>query len=270
MFVKSSKPLIKYLKLTMSFFKASFMADIEYRTNITIRVVTDMIWYVLMWSVFKTIFLYTPTLSGWQENEIQLFLGTLYLADSLFMIFFSENLDRFAERVKKGEIDLVLVKPVQSQFFLSLKKISTSYVLNFFLLLGFFFFQLIKHPELHQSNKIWFLAILIPCGTILIYSTRMLFATTSLIFVNTESLNYLWFNFYRLGTRPHTIYNRTLQLILMTIFPSAFFASVPALAALNKINAAYILITIFITGLYLYLTHLYWNFALKNYASASS
>ncbi len=38
------------------------------------------------------------------------------------MIILSENLDQFSEKVHKGDLDLLLAKPVNSQFMISLQK----------------------------------------------------------------------------------------------------------------------------------------------------
>ncbi|MEK7355123.1 MAG: hypothetical protein AAB250_01645, partial [Bdellovibrionota bacterium] len=63
----------KYAGLLLSFFKASAMADLEYRLNIVMKVFTDVIWYVAQLSVFEVLFKHTDSISGWTLESMRVF-----------------------------------------------------------------------------------------------------------------------------------------------------------------------------------------------------
>ena len=52
------------------------------------------------------------------------------VVDALYMILFHDNLDSFSQKTTKGELDLLLAKPVNSQFMMSCQKVSVPYFVN--------------------------------------------------------------------------------------------------------------------------------------------
>ncbi len=127
----------RYLRLWLSFFKMSAMADTEYRINIVLRVITEIVWYAMQLSVFEVLYTHTSTISGWTVHDMRVFMGTLFLTDVTFMILFHENLEQVWSMVRKGDLDLYLVKPVNSQFMISCRKVSVAYLLNWLLVFGY-------------------------------------------------------------------------------------------------------------------------------------
>lgn len=100
--------ILKYWKLFKAFAKASFVADLEYRANFLTRIVTDIFWYAAQIMTFETIFLHTDNVGGWNLDQTRVFLGMLFVADAIYMVLFHDNLDRMSDRVRKGELDLLL------------------------------------------------------------------------------------------------------------------------------------------------------------------
>src|SRR3989344_4579434 len=106
-----STGLVKYAKLHWAFFRASFAADIEYRMNFFVRIITDVMWYCAQVLTFEVIFTQTPLLGSWDVHKTRIFLGLLFMVDAVYMIFVQENIDHMSQNVRKGELDLLLVKP---------------------------------------------------------------------------------------------------------------------------------------------------------------
>ena len=52
----------KYFSLYMAMFKASFIADLEYRANFFTRILTDIFWYIAQVVTFEVLFTHTKKL----------------------------------------------------------------------------------------------------------------------------------------------------------------------------------------------------------------
>ncbi|MFN7262289.1 MAG: ABC transporter permease [Pseudobdellovibrionaceae bacterium] len=261
--------MIKYLRLYKAFFKASLIADLEYRANFLTRIATDIFWYLAQIVTFETIYRHTDLIGGWSIEQMRVFLGVLFVVDAFYMILFHDNLDRMSERVRKGELDLLLAKPVNSQFMLSCQRLGTAMIGNLMIGTSWLVWSLTQLPEFHLANLLWLL-VLVPAGLLVVYSCRFIFSSTAVIFTRSENLMYLWFQLYKLGMRPDSIYVPWLRILLLTVFPMAFIVSVPARSLLFQ--PAYGLFAwaiLWSLGL-LFLSHLFWRFALKHYSSASS
>lgn len=261
--------LRKYGRLFLAFLRASFQADIEYRVNFATRILTDILWYIAQIVTIEAIFLYTTRFGDWNLPQVRVFLGLLFVVDALYMILFSDNFDRLSDKVRKGDLDLLLTKPVNSQFILSLQKMGTAMFGNLLLGLLWLVWALAKLPDFNWARVLW-LMLLIPCGLTALYGVRFMLSTTALIFTRSENLQYLWYQVYRLGMRPDSIYAMWLKYIIMTILPVALIASVPSRFLLEAPDFGLLCVSVGTSVTFLYLSHRFWNYALKFYSSASS
>ncbi len=263
------RTLKKYLVLYRAFFKASLMADLEYRANLLIRFVTDIFWYAAQILTFETIFRHTDKIGSWNIEQTRVFLGVLFVVDAFYMILFRENLDKMSDRVRKGELDLLLAKPVNSQFMLSCQRINTAIFGNLILGTSWLIYSLQGLPDFNWLRLLWLLC-LAPAGLLSLYALRFAFCSTAIIFTRSENLQYLFYQIYRLGMRPDSIYQPWLKLALLTVLPMAVIASVPSQALMEPPNfGLFAWVILWSLGL-LYLSNLFWRFCLKHYSSASS
>ena len=59
---------MRYFRLWLSFFKMSWMADLEYRLNLVVRVIGEFAWYAAQLSIFEELYHHTSTISGWDVH----------------------------------------------------------------------------------------------------------------------------------------------------------------------------------------------------------
>lgn len=268
------KAALLYGSLMVGFFQASAIADLEYRLNLSIKIITDVIWYITQLSVFEVLFSHTTSISGWTAERTRIFMGVLFVTDAIYMLLFQENLDRMSDKVRRGDLDLLLVKPINSQFMLSCQKMAPAYLGNIVIALCWLSWSLTRITPFISWHRLALLIITIPCSLVITYSLRFFFAATALIFTRAENINYVWYQIYRLGTRPDTIYPPWLRYAVLTILPVGFIASVPARMILDPSDfwsdLGLIAGSIAMAALVLFLSTRYWRVALRHYSSASS
>lgn len=250
-------------------FKASLIADLEYRANFFSRILTDIFWYIAQIVTFEVLYQHTNKIGDWDVHQMRVFLGLLFIIDAFYMIIIHENLEKLSEKVSKGELDLLLAKPVNSQFMITLQKANTALFGNLIIALSWLIYALNGLPDFNYLRLLW-LFILIPCSLVVIYSMRFMFSATAVIFTRSENLQFLWWQVYRLGMRPDSMYSPMIKWILLTVVPVGVVISLPARALLNPPELFYLAWPVIIVPVLLYGTHRFWNFALKFYSSASS
>jgi len=261
--------LKKYFSLYLALFRTSFIADLEYRVNFLTRIATDIFWYIAQILTFEVLFRHTPKIGDWNLEQMRVFLGVMFVVDGLYMIILSENLDQFSEKVRKGDLDLLLAKPVNSQFMLSLQKASTAMIGNLMLGTAWFIYALVSLPQFEWLRLLWLL-VLIPCGLVALYAMRFVMASTAVIFARSENLQFIWYQIYRLGMRPDSIYVPWFKWMILTVIPVGVIASVPSRALLEPPQWGLFAWAVVLAGILIYLSNKFWKFALKFYSSASS
>jgi ABC-2 type transport system permease protein len=261
--------LKKYFGIFKAIAKASLIAEIEFRLNFAMRIINDVFWYLAQIFTFEVLFQHTKLIGDWNLAQTRVFLGVLFIVDALFMIFLQENLDRFSEKVRKGELDLLLTKPINSQFMISFQRISVSCFGNLLIALCWFFWSLSQLPDVNWTKGIWIL-LLAPSGFAVLYGVRFSIAALALLFVRVDSIQYVWYQLYRLGMRPDSIYMPWLRFLLLTLVPVGLIASVPARAILNPPELWVYAWALCAGPLFIMFSAWFWKRCLLKYQSASS
>lgn len=261
--------LAKYFGLYKAFFRASFIADMEFRANFLVRIVTDIFWYIAQILTFEVLYRHTTMIGNWNLSQTRVFLGILFVIDAVYMVLLSENLDRFSDKVRKGDLDLLLAKPVNAQFMVSLQRVNTAIMGNMLIAFSWMIFSLSQLPEFSWWRLLW-LILLIPCGVTVIYALRFMMGALAVIFTRSENIQFMWYQLYKLGMRPDSIYFPWLKFIILTIVPVGVIASVPARALLDPPNYLLFVWVLVLAPSLIFISNRFWKFCLKYYSSASS
>jgi ABC-2 type transport system permease protein len=264
------KTILRYLSIWQALFRASLVADLEYRTNIAIKIFTDFLWYFAQMLTFGVLYKHTDTLGGWDFHQLTVFMILLFFVDALYMTLFSENMDQMPAKVVRGELDLLLAKPVDAQFMLSTQKLNTAYCVNLIFIVIAFCWALTQLDGGVPWSRLPLLLVGIPAGLAVMYSSKLFFSASSIYYGNVSNLMMLWFQFYRLGTRPDVFYPSWLRYVVLGIIPMGFIASVPARMLVAPLDWWLPVNAVLIACFSMAAARWYWNCAIRRYASASS
>ena len=263
----------KYLEIYKGFFKASLIADLEFRFNFIILICAEFVWYSTQLVIYEVLYRHTNLIGGWAKEQMRVFMFLALFVDSIYMILWDSNFTKFNDDVRKGQLDLVLTKPVNSMFITSSQKISISHLPCLFITFAGMCWSLSQLAEFNWFKILWLL-IVIPAGLSVIFCGRFALNATALLFTRADFLQYVWYSLFRLGLRPDGIYsnllNGALQKVLIFILPFAMVASIPTRFLLEPLNTIFLAWALVMPFILFYLTDKYWKYCLKNYTSASS
>lgn len=259
----------KYLAIYRAFFRASFVADLEYRLNFVVLVIGEFIWYSTQLILFEVLYRHTDIIGDWNVHQMRVFVFLVLFVDSIYMILWDPNFSIFTDNVRKGTLDLLLMKPVNSMFMLSSQRLSISHIPCFFITFGGLIWALNQLPEFNWLKLLW-LILLVPAGLSVIFCGRFALNSTSIIFTRADFLQYVWYSLFRLGLRPDAIYSGLLRIILIFVLPFAMVASIPARILLEPTQAWMLIWALILPFICFYLLKKYWAFCLRYYSSASS
>lgn len=246
------------------------MAEAEFRLNLIIKVLADVVWYCTQLAIFEVLFYHAPEIAGWTIHSMRVFMGILFTVDCIYMVLFNENFEGASSTVRKGELDFILAKPINSQFMFSFRRANPVYLINMAIVWCYLAWAICHLETMPRWYQYPLTALLVIGGTATLYSLRFFFAALNVIFTNATSLTYVWYQFYRLGTRPHALYPAWLRWIVLTIFPVALISSVPATNLVHGLDFPLVLGALAISTFLVFLSTRYWQFVLKKYSSASS
>jgi ABC-2 type transport system permease protein len=261
--------LKRYLEIFRVQIKNNWVREAVYRTNFLTAVFTDIVWMGVELSLFTVLYANVPTLAGWTKPQVYFFLGIFFASDSLFTTFFQRNFWIFSDLVNKGELDILLTKPVTPLFLALTRNISLTAIFNLFLGLGIAI--RFSHDAGFEGGWHW---LAVPFWLLVGLTTALLvrFAFSVWVFWTDRSwaLSRMYYQFFSFATKPDALYPKMLRYLIMTGLPFAFIGSIPSRALLHGLDPKeYILIGCVLISFFI-LDQILWRMGLKRYQSASS
>jgi len=262
--------MLRYLRVLGVFYKAAFLADLEYRANFVsslVLSVVSLVWSVAGASVF---FLHTERIGDWTLNELLIVLGLFVLFLGFVDAFLTPNVQDFMEHIRVGTMDFILLKPINSQFHTSLRRLNVWRLVDVIMGLGLVIYAISLLDTRPQPLLILAFIILCVCALVILYSLIMLLITSAFWFVQLENIMELLFTFYEAGRFPVTIFPGWVRAILTFVVPIAFITTVPASVLLERLDGLFVGYAVGIAAALLTASILFWNYAIRHYSSASS
>ncbi len=262
--------LRKYLKVYKNFLHTSLASELEYKTNILVDFITailSLIGSIFLLSIF---FQNNGVIGGWEFQEALIIQGIYTILNGITNTWFNPNLTEIVKHIREGTLDFVLLKPIDSQFFISLKKINPSGFLE--IILGFFLLSYcIKINQINFNLGFLTLSFITIISSIcILYSLWFFISTTTIWFVKTWNAIEVLRSFLYIGRFPLNSFSFTLRIFFSIFIPIAFITTIPSEVFLGLSQLWKILLEIIVATVFLFTSRKFWLFAIKFYTSASS
>ncbi|GIW96544.1 MAG: ABC transporter permease [Pirellulaceae bacterium] len=227
-----------YLRLLWLFACHSLIRDMSFRINFLIECVSSVSWALMNIGFYWIVFRHTRMIgqdTGWGEAEFFVFLATTWFINSLVQTFFMPNAEEFSELIRTGNLDFVLLKPVDTQFLVSFRRMDWSSLSNMLTaggLMAISLWRLVTRPEnpLKIEPIIVVLYVFyVLCGVAILYSVMIGLASTSIWLGRNQSLYDFWFYITNFSRYPMEIYYRGWGKVLWV----AFTFVIPVLVVVN-------------------------------------
>jgi ABC-2 type transport system permease protein len=278
-----------YLRIFQTFARNSLIRDMTFRTNFILQIVSSLGWTAMNVGFYQIIFKYTPSIgqdSGWDQDRFFLFFATTLIINSLVQAFFMPNAEEFSELIRTGGLDFALLKPIDTQFLVTLQKVDWSSVSNFIagcLIAVLSLYRLANHevdPMIPSLVSVVLYLFFIGCGVAIMYSLMICLSATSIWLGRNQTLYDFWFYITNFSRYPMEMYNHgwggAMYGIFTFVIPVLVVVNIPARILARPVNPPgaehWWLVgwTLVATAMSLYFSRQIFRLALNSYRSASS
>ena len=184
-------------------------------------VMTDAVWIAIEFSLFTVIYANISSLPGWTKDQVYFFLGMFFSSDALFTIFFQRNFWQFSDLVNKGELDILLTKPIPPLFLILTRWMNLTACFNF--VMGILIMVKYAGPAGFEGGWKWMLVGLWLFVGVLT-SVLDSFSFLGLGFLDRKKLGSEspLFSVFSFATKPDGIYPKMIRYMILTALPFAF------------------------------------------------
>jgi ABC-2 type transport system permease protein len=224
-----------YWRVFLTFARNSLVRDMTFRGNFLIESISSMSWVLMNLGFYMLIFEYTPMIgrdSGWGKYQYFLFLATTLLVNSIIEALFMTNADEFGELIRTGELDFALLKPIDTQFLVSFKRVEWSALGNVVVAVALMSYSLHRLGYLPGAAQMVLYPLFLLCGVAILYSLMFTLATSSIWLGRNQTLYDFWFYITTFSRYPMEIYRgpigTPLRWFFTFIIPVLVVINVPA------------------------------------------
>ncbi len=259
----------RYAKVLGLFWRTSLAAELEYRLNFLLAVLSSCGHVVGNYFGLSLFYQGKGSLGGWPFHEALLVMGFFTLLSGLNRVLLAPNLARIVEHVRTGTLDFVLLKPIDSQFWLSTRRISPwglPDVLFGLAMLAYAAYRL----DLAPTSLLWATGPLV-LSCLIQYSLWFTLASISIWYVKVHNVTEVLNGLLAAGRYPSDALPAGVYRFVFTfVVPAALLTTVPARVALGQpALSGLLLAATFALGAFAF-SRTFWRFALRYYTSASS
>jgi ABC-2 type transport system permease protein len=262
--------MIRYLRLWRQFIITAFMREAEYRMNFVIGVGEGLAQLALAVISFLLLYRFTDQVAGWTQAEVLMLVGVYRIVEGLINLQIAPNMQAISGYIRSGEMDFMLLRPVSSQFLVSLRTLALPEGVN--VLIGLLLVIYAGGAAGVRWSAVGVLAAgaFGLCGLLMLYALWLCMVTFAFWLVQINNLDIFFYSLFETARYPVSFFNDLLRALLTFVFPVAFATTFPTEALrgqadLRLLPVGFVLATALLLG-----AHLFWNYAVRHYSSASS
>ncbi len=262
------KTFIRYTKLYLHFVSNCITREMLFRTHLVLSFCARLMLFGLYILMYDVIYKNAASIGSLNYDQALLYLSIFFLVDTIGFTFFIKNFSTFPEYISEGKLDIVLTKPVDSQFFVSVRYFSLTSLFSMLPPLGLFIRQVDRLHITLDPYHVFLFGLFLACTLIVYYS--IWFITNLILFwVNRiDALHEFFVTLWRFMQFPPDIFQNVIRLFFLFVIPILLTIEVPMQALMGStIKISHILMLVGASVLSLLISRILWKIGLRRYQS---
>jgi ABC-2 type transport system permease protein len=260
---------MRLLRLFAASFSLSLRRELAFRANLLFQLLLTAMSIASGLTALAIVYTQTRTLGGWTVGEAIVLLGTYQIVSGVLATFIEPNIVWFAEQVRSGKLDELLLKPAPSIFLVSLGSCAPLGLAQVGLggvVLAAGLRELGAAPAPRRVAA-WLLLLAVAIAVT--WASRVLLASLAL-WNPAVSLDVVYGAVWQFGRNPVSSYWPPLRFALTYVLPVAFIATAPARALTCGVPLSLLLAALAVSAGASAFVRLVWRAGLRRYTSATS
>lgn len=265
-----ARQVVRHLRVWRQFVVMAFVREAEYWVNFFVNVFDGVAQLALAVATFLLIYQYTDEIAGWSRAEALLLVGIYRAVAGLIGLLIEANMMAIPGYIREGEMDFHLLRPVSSQFLVSLRRLRLDEAVNMAIGLGLAIYAGNQAGVRWSALGVLEAAAFMLCGVVLLYALWFGTVTLSFWLVQVDTLDQLFFGLFETARYPVTFFKGAVRALLTFAVPVAFATTFPTQALLGQADRRLLPVGLALAALALLGARAFWNYAVRHYSSASS
>lgn len=265
---------IRYVRLLGNLARYTLNRELAFRGNFLVKISVEVLWLGILVAFYRTVFARTSMVAGWPEDQYFFFIGCFFAISGLIEALFLENCNDFAELVRTGDLDFLLLRPIDEQFLISCRKVDWGSMPNVLMGGAVMVASLFGMGWPFDPLRVVVFLVTFVCGTAIAYSFMLALTSLTVWMVRNQSLMEMWWLFSSLARYPKEIFlgswAEPMAAFFTFILPILLVVNIPAAAMVRVLDLRMVGFTVLATVACVWASRRFFLYALRSYRSASS
>ncbi|MDR1065778.1 MAG: ABC-2 family transporter protein [Oscillospiraceae bacterium] len=232
---------------------------------------SDAALFVMQLAAFQAIYGQVDAIGGWSRGQMLIFIGTFSMINGLSMLICFFGIVNIPDKIRGGDLDLYLTKPVNPLLRLTFENINLGSAPLLFLSGGIVAYGAAVEGAAVTMPLILAYSALTLLMALLYYDIDLIMRTLPFFFIGTNAINRMTDALVILNFRvPGVIYKGVFKVLFWFVLPYGIMATVPTQALTGTLTPLGLLYALGIVALFTAFALRFWRFGLTRYKSASS
>jgi len=216
--------------------KIHLMRTLEYRANFVFWTVTSIAWACFNFFFFGLLINVNNGFAGWSTFELYTVVAIYTMLDAFIWSVFHLNMQAYTSSIFSGDLNTLLLKPIDTQFLLMTQNNSYTNVARFLLGLTVLIYSLL---QLGVVPSIWQILVFIftfSTGLVFLYNIWFMLSTLAFWVDKLDNINDILPSMDRIWQVPRGVFTGSASMLFTFIFPLLLVTSLPSEVLLNKVT----------------------------------
>ncbi len=259
-----------YLKLILQYIEVNVRLLTIYRADFLNSLVATLGWISL--SVIGVTFItdQASTVGGWNRYELYLMMGGYSMMTGIFYFLFPRNFYRFTNLIRDGQLDGLLLKPVDTQFLSTMGQISVAQIGRFLFGMGLIVYSIGHVSTVVSLQNILLSILFLICSVVILYAFWFTLCTLAIWLTDITNIIDVLYEFTGFSRYPSDVFSVLPPILYDLLLPLTVLVMFPVKALLGRLDPLFLALMIAAATASLLFSRAFWKFALRFYTSASS
>ena len=230
---------MRYIRLSWRLLRLNVLRELAYRANFLGQIL-QAIFALVSGLLGLALVDAHGALNGWNAGQLLILLGVYQLMGGIISALIQPGMREFMKQVRLGTLDFTLLKPVDAQFLVSVRRLELWKLSDVLLGTGVLIVALASLGTALDWIRVLGFAIMLVAGCVVIYSFWLILATCAFWLVRVDNILVIFQSLYMAGRWPVTIYPGWLRWGLTFLVPVTVATTIPTQALLGQIGRAHV------------------------------
>src|ERR1700722_2914108 len=262
--------MLRFIRLHYLYLKISFKHLSVYRMSALLTVLFSLVFLVAEILTVNVYYTFTDHIGDWDKGSFYTLLGTFNIITCLYTYLFEIPHDEFVLKIRYGELDADLIKPMDSLAFTAIQRVDYASLFN--LPIPIWLICQGSHDlglNITVIDILLYLMTLV-IGVFIVYLINQFFVNFSFWIIEANNVTSASDRVLQLGSRPLQVYPRLVQFGFSYIVPIILCTNLSVRALQHDLRLINLIILLVATAIFFVIVRIQWRLGLGRYSSASS